>query len=349
MSDSDAPEDDSGFFFNTVAIIGIGLIGSSMAQALRANGFEGPIAIADRNGDALREATDLELGTSYHTSAARAVVGADMVILCVPVGAMGATARAIAPTLGKDAIVTDTGSVKAAVARAVGAALPDKSRFVPGHPIAGSEQSGPSAGWATLFRHRWSVLTPTDETDPEAVDRVAAMWRAMGAEVEVMDIDRHDLVLAITSHVPHLIAYNIVRTAYDMESVTELDVIKFSAGGFRDFTRLAASDPTMWRDVFLNNKAAVIETLGRFMEDLAMLQRAIRWSDGDQLFDMFQRTRNIRVSIIEAGQDTAAPDFGRPRSAAEERAAERRAAEERAAQPDHDPYALDDDVHNDGD
>ncbi|WP_226578530.1 prephenate/arogenate dehydrogenase family protein [Acuticoccus sediminis] len=313
MPDSDSPDEETGFFFHHVAIIGIGLIGSSVALALRANGFEGPISIADRNGEALREATELGLGTSYHTSAAKAVSGADMVFLCVPVGAMGATARAIAPALSKTAIVTDTGSVKGSVARAVSAAIPDKSRFVPGHPIAGSEQSGPRAGWATLFRHRWCILTPTEHTDPAATDVVAAMWRAMGANVEIMDIEHHDLVLSITSHLPHLIAYNIVRTAYDMETVTEQDVIKFSAGGFRDFTRIAASDPTMWRDVFLNNKTAVIETLGRFMEDLAMLQRAIRWGDGEQLFDTFQRTRNIRLSIIEAGQETAAPDFGRPR------------------------------------
>ena len=319
MPDSDGVPAEPGFFFESVAIIGIGLIGSSVSHALRANGFEGPIAIADRNGDALREAEHLGLGTSYHTSAAKAVSGVDMVILCVPVGAMGATARAIAPALARHAIVTDTGSVKASVAKAVCAAIPDRSRFVPGHPIAGSEQSGPSAGWATLFRHRWCILTPDAGTDEKAVETVAAMWQAMGAEIEIMDVERHDLVLAITSHLPHLIAYNIVRTANDMEAVTEADVIKFSAGGFRDFTRIAASDPTMWRDVFLNNKAAVLETLGRFSEDLAMLQRAIRWGEGDQLYDLFQRTRTIRMSIVEAGQDTAAPDFGRPRDHARDK------------------------------
>ncbi|ORE93120.1 cyclohexadienyl dehydrogenase [Stappia sp. 22II-S9-Z10] len=315
MPDSEFASEDAGFFFDSVAIIGIGLIGSSLAQALRANGFTGPIAIADRNGDALRDAEAMGLGNSYHVSAAKAVTGADMVILCVPVGAMGATARAIAPALAKHAVITDVGSVKGAVARAVSAAIPDRTRFVPGHPIAGSEQSGPKAGWATLFQHRWSIITPTDHSAEDAIEKVAAMWRAMGAEVEFMDIERHDLVLAITSHVPHLIAYNIVRTASDMESVAESEVIKFSAGGFRDSTRLAASDPTMWRDIFLNNKTAVIETLGRFMEDLAMLQRAIRWGDGEQLFDLFQRTRNIRMAIVEAGQETAAPDFGRPREA----------------------------------
>lgn len=309
----DEPPDASGFRFERIAIIGIGLIGASIALALRANGFAGRIAVADRSGDALRLAEELGLGTSYHVSAAKAVAGADMVILAVPVGAMGATARAMAPTLAKDAIVTDVGSVKGAVAKAVTAVLPGKSRFVPGHPIAGSEQSGPQAGYATLFRRRWCILTPTADTDPDATEAVAAMWRALGSDIEIMEIDRHDLVLAITSHLPHLIAYNIVRTAYDMEAVTEAEVIKFSAGGFRDFTRLAASDPTMWRDVFLNNKPAVIETLGRFSEDLAILQRAIRWGDGDQLFEIFERTRAIRMSIVDAGQDTAAPDFGRPR------------------------------------
>ncbi|UOM36074.1 prephenate/arogenate dehydrogenase family protein [Acuticoccus sp. I52.16.1] len=342
MADGEQGDAESGFFFNSVAILGIGLIGSSIALALRDNGFEGPISIADRNGESLREAGELGLGNSYHTSAAKAVQGADVVFLCVPVGAMGATARAIAPTLGANAIVTDTGSVKASVARAVCAAIPNKTRFVPGHPIAGSEQSGPRAGWATLFRNRWSILTPGPETDAGAIDVVAAMWRKMGAYVELMEAEHHDLVLAITSHVPHLIAYNIVRTAYDMEAVTESDVIKFSAGGFRDFTRLAASDPTMWRDVFLNNKPAVIETLGRFMEDLAMLQRAIRWSDGEQLFDMFQRTRNIRMSIVEAGQDTAAPDFGRPRTAADRPGAH-------PHEPPQDTLPHVDDVHYDDD
>jgi cyclohexadieny/prephenate dehydrogenase len=299
------------FRFERVAIIGVGLIGSSLSHALRANGFSGPIAIGDRNGEALRVAAELGLGTSFHVSAAKAVAGADMVLLCIPVGAMGSTARAIAPMLSPGAIVTDVGSVKGAVAQAVVPVL--GRRFVPGHPIAGTEQSGPRAGFATLFQRRWCVLTPNRETDPAAVETVAAMWRKFGSDVEIMDIDRHDLVLAITSHVPHLIAYNLVRTAYDMEAVTEQEVIKFSAGGFRDSTRLAASDPTMWRDVFLNNKVAVLETLGRFCEDLAILQRAIRWGEGDQLFDVFHRTRAIRMGIIDAGQDTPAPDFGRPR------------------------------------
>lgn len=300
------------FPFRRVAIIGIGLIGSSIALALRAAGYAGHIAAADRSGEALREAEELKLATSYHTSVAKAVTGADLVVLCVPVGAMQEVGRSMAPVLDRNAIVTDVGSVKGAVVGALLPVLPHPSRFVAGHPIAGSEQSGPRAGFATLFQHRWTILTPTDETDPDVTDTVAAMWEALGSDVEVMDVTRHDLVLAITSHLPHLIAYNIVRTASDMEEVTEAEVIKFSAGGFRDFTRIAASDPTMWRDVFLNNREAVLETLGRFSEDLAMLQRAIRWRDGEQLYDLFVRTRAIRMGIVEAGQDTSAPNFGRP-------------------------------------
>ena len=298
--------------FGKIAIVGIGLIGASIALALREAGFTGPIAIGDRSGEALKAAEELALGTSYHTSAARAVAGADLVVLCVPVGAMEDIGRAIAPTLAQNAIVTDVGSVKGAVIEALSRTLPAHARLVAGHPIAGSEQSGPRAGFATLFRRRWAVLTPTEDADEAAIEAVSAMWRALGSEVEIMDPMRHDLVLAITSHLPHLIAYNIVRTAYDMEEVTEAEVIKFSAGGFRDFTRIAASDPTMWRDVFLNNREAVLETLGRFSEDLAMLQRAIRWRDGASLFELFERTRAIRMGIIDAGQDTAAPNFGRP-------------------------------------
>ena len=302
------------FAFERVAIIGIGLIGSSIARALRACGFAGTIAIADRDADTIGEAAALGLGTPCTT--AEAVADADLVILCVPVGAMSAIGEAIAPHLKERAIVTDVGSVKAAVIEALRAALPDHARLVAGHPIAGTEKSGPAAGFASLFKQRWSILTPTETTDPEALETVAAMWRAFGSEVELMDPARHDLVLAITSHLPHLIAYNIVRTAYDMEAVTEAEVIKFSAGGFRDFTRLAASDPTMWRDVFLNNREAVLETMGRFSEDLAMLQRAIRWRQGDELFDLFERTKAIRMGIIDAGQDTAAADFGRPHDGA---------------------------------
>ncbi len=300
------------FRFQRVAIVGIGLIGASIALALRDCGFDGEIAVADRDGNALKEAEDLGLGSSYHEDAAVAVADADVVILSVPVGAMEAVGRVIGPALKEGAIVTDTGSVKGAVIDAMVATLPASARFVAGHPIAGSENSGPSAGFPSLFNHRWCIVTPTGATDAEATEIVADMWRAFGAEIEIMEVTRHDLVLALTSHLPHLIAYNIVRTASDMEEVTEAEVIKFSAGGFRDFTRLAASDPTMWRDVFLNNREAVLEALGRFSEDLAMLQRAIRWGDGEQLFDTFTRTRAIRRSIVGAGQDTAAPNFGRP-------------------------------------
>jgi len=300
------------FGFARVAIVGIGLIGSSIALALREGGFAGPIAVADRSEEALAAARERDLGTAYTTRAEAAVDGADMVILCVPVGAMEAVGRAIAPALAPGAMVTDTGSVKSAVIAALSASLPETARFVAGHPIAGSEHSGPRAGYASLFRRRWAILTPTGATDADALGIVAGMWRRFGSEIEVMDPERHDLVLAITSHLPHLIAYNIVRTASDMEQVTEAEVIKFSAGGFRDFTRLAASDPTMWRDVFLHNREAVLETLGRFSEDLAALQRAIRWADGDELFEVFTRTRAIRMGIVDAGQDTAAPNFGRP-------------------------------------
>lgn len=303
------------FAFERVAIVGIGLIGSSIAMALRAHGFDGPIAIADRNGEALRLAAELGLGTNYYASAGKAAADADLVILAVPVGAMEATGRAIAPVLNARTIVTDTGSVKRAVVEALRATLPPGVRLVPGHPIAGSERSGPTAGFATLFERRWCILTPTEDADAEAVETVAAMWRAFGSNLEIMGIDQHDVVLATTSHLPHLISYNMVRTAYDMEALTESDVIKYSAGGFRDFTRLAASDPTMWRDVFLNNREAVLEALARFSEDLAILQRAIRWGDGDLLYDIFERTRAVRVGIVGAGQDTAAPNFGRPEEA----------------------------------
>ncbi|MEO1106068.1 MAG: prephenate/arogenate dehydrogenase family protein, partial [Pseudomonadota bacterium] len=262
--------------------------------------------------DALAVATELGLGDTYAPSAAEAVAGADMVVSCVPVGAVEEIGRAIAPALKPGAIVTDVGSVKGAVIDAFRRTLPGSARFVPGHPIAGSERSGPHAGFASLFRGRWAILTPTPRTDPDALAVVSAMWHSFGSNVELMEVSRHDLVLAITSHLPHLIAYNLVRTASDMETVTEAEVIKFSAGGFRDFTRLAASDPTMWRDVFLNNREAVLDALGRFSEDLALLQRAIRWSEGDQLFDVFERTREIRMEIVDAGQDTAVPNFGRP-------------------------------------
>ena len=240
-----------------------------------------------------------------------AVKDADCVILCVPVGACAAVAAAMAPGLKKGAIISDVGSVKSAVITAMQPHLPADIHFIPAHPIAGTEHSGPDAGFATLFKNRWLILTPVEQSETDATEKLASFWRALGSNVEVMDAAHHDLVLAVTSHLPHLIAYNIVGTAADLETVTQSEVIKFSASGFRDFTRIAASDPTMWRDVFLNNRDAVLEMLGRFNEDLAALQRAIRWGDGEALFNLFTRTRAIRRSIIEQGQDTAAPDFGR--------------------------------------
>jgi cyclohexadieny/prephenate dehydrogenase len=239
------------------------------------------------------------------------VAGADLVIMCIPVGACGETAREIAPHLAKGAVISDVGSVKGSVARDVAPHLPDHVHFIPAHPVAGTEHSGPDAGFAELFINRWCILTPPEGTVADATEKLRAFWAGLGARVEIMTPDHHDLVLAITSHVPHLIAYNIVGTAADLETVTQSEVIKYSASGFRDFTRIAASDPTMWRDIFLNNREAVLEMLGRFNEDLAALQRAVRWGDGDALFNLFTRTRAIRRSIIEAGQDTPAPNFGR--------------------------------------
>ncbi|MEZ5840383.1 MAG: prephenate/arogenate dehydrogenase family protein [Hyphomicrobiales bacterium] len=294
-----------------LALIGIGLIGSSIARAARAHGLAGHIAISTRSEATLRRAEELGLGDSYALDAADAARDADLVIVSVPVGSSGAVAEAIGPVLKAGAIVSDVGSVKASVVRQMQPHLPSHVNFIPAHPVAGTEHSGPDAGFAELFENRWCILTPVGDADPQAVDVLARFWRGMGANVESMTPEHHDLVLAVTSHVPHLIAYNIVGTAADLETVTESEVMKFSAGGFRDFTRIAASDPTMWRDVFLHNKEAVIEILGRFTEDLIALQRAIRWEQGDILFDLFTRTRAIRRGIIEVGQETAAPDFGR--------------------------------------
>jgi cyclohexadieny/prephenate dehydrogenase len=252
-------------------------------------------------------------------TAAAAVEGADLVVICVPVCASGTVAQEIGPHLAQGAIVTDVGSVKGGVIRDVEPYLPQGVAFVAGHPIAGTEHSGPDAGFAELFEGRWCVLTPSAKSTDNAVARLTAFWKALGSAVETMPPEHHDLVLAITSHVPHLIAYNIVATAADLEQVTRGEVIKFSAGGFRDFTRIAASDPIMWRDVFLTNKKAVLEVLGRFSEDLAALQRAIRWDEGDRLVDLFTRARGIRRGIIAAGQDTAAPDFGRPHGAQDDK------------------------------
>ncbi len=297
--------------FTKVALIGVGLIGSSLAHAMRRGGLAAHISGHARSAETRARAAELGFCDTIHAEAADAARGADLVILCTPVGVLQEAAAAIAPALKAGAIVSDVGSVKTAVIRDVGPHIPEGVHFIPGHPIAGTEHSGPDAGFAELFDGRWCILTPVAGTDEQAISLLSEFWRGCGSRVEVMDSKHHDLVLAITSHLPHLIAYNIVGTAADLEEVTQGEVIKFSAGGFRDFTRIAASDPVMWRDVFLNNREAVLEVLGRFSEDLSALQRAIRWGDGEMLFDLFTRTRAIRRSIIAAGQDTAAPNFGR--------------------------------------
>jgi cyclohexadieny/prephenate dehydrogenase len=298
--------------FRRLAVIGVGLIGSSAVRAAREFGMAESIAVYDAAPAAQARLKALGIADAVADSAAAAVAGADGVIVAVPPGACGAVAREIAPALQAGAIVSDVSSVKAAVVAAMGRELPDGVHFVPAHPVAGTEESGPDAGFATLFAGRWCILTPPPGTDADAVERMAAFWRGVGSNVEIMTPEHHDLVLAITSHVPHLIAYNIVGTAADLEQVTQSEVIKFSAGGFRDFTRIAASDPTMWRDVFLLNRDAVLEMLGRFVEDLTALQRSIRWGDGDALFQLFTRTRAIRRGVIAEGQDAPAADFGRP-------------------------------------
>lgn len=307
----------TGPLFQRVALIGIGLIGSSISHALRRrNGTVGSIVGSARTVATRATALQLGLVESAYEDPAEAVMGADLVILCVPVGAYGAIAQRIAPHLAPGAILTDVGSVKAAVVRDVAPHVPEGVHFIPGHPIAGTEHSGPEAGFAELFDNRWCILTPPDGADSDAVARLQRLWETIGSNVEIMTAEHHDLVLAITSHVPHLIAYNIVNTAAHLERVTDSEVIKFSAGGFRDFTRIASSDPTMWRDVFLNNKEAVLEMLGRFTEDLTALQRAIRYGEGDTLFELFSAARTIRRGIIQAGQDTPAPDFGRQQAKA---------------------------------
>ncbi|HSC18138.1 MAG TPA: prephenate/arogenate dehydrogenase family protein [Rhizomicrobium sp.] len=299
--------------FGKVALLGIGLIGSSMAHAMRRADLAAHIAGYARSPETLEAANRIGFADTLHDAPEAAARDADFIVLATPIGAFGELSRQIAPHLKPGAIVSDVGSVKTAVIRDVTPHIPKRVHFVPAHPIAGTEQSGPEAGFAELFDGRWCVLTPPDGTDAQAIETVRTFWRRCGSEVEVMDAKHHDIVLGITSHIPHLIAYNIVGTAADLEEVTQSEVIKFSAGGFRDFTRIAASDPTMWRDVFLNNREAVLEVLGRFNEDLAALQRAIRWGDGETLFNLFTRTRAIRRSIIEAGQDTPAPNFGRAR------------------------------------
>jgi cyclohexadieny/prephenate dehydrogenase len=297
--------------FEQLAIVGVGLIGSSIARAARRRTAARRIFLADHSVGVRERAKALGLGDVVTDDLGRVVTDADCVILAVPVGAYEAVGRAIAPALSPGAIVSDVGSVKSAVISTLEAVLPGHARLVPAHPVAGTEQSGPDAGFASLFINRWCILTPPEGADAQAVTKVKAFWEALGSHVEIMGAAHHDLVLAITSHVPHLIAYNIVGTAADLEEVTRSEVIKFSAGGFRDFTRIAASDPTMWRDVFLHNKDAVLEMLGRFNEDLTALQRMIRRSDGDGLFALFARTRSIRLGIVAEGQETAAPDFGR--------------------------------------
>lgn len=296
--------------FARVTIIGLGLIGSSVARAIKA---EMPGArVIGHDADATVRARVVELGLCDDVTdqAGSAVIDADLVLLCVPVGAMGEVAASFADDLPTDAIVSDVGSSKQSVADALAKALPGAT-IIPAHPVAGTENSGPDAGFATLFKGRWCILTPPEGAPEMAVAQLSSFWQRLGADVEIMDARHHDLVLAITSHLPHLIAYTIVGTASDLEGVTQSEVIKYSAGGFRDFTRIAASDPVMWRDVFLNNKDAVLEMLQRFSEDLTALQRAIRYDKGDDLEELFTRTRNIRRSIIEQGQDDAAPDFGR--------------------------------------
>jgi cyclohexadieny/prephenate dehydrogenase len=301
--------------FERLALIGVGLIGSSIARAARAEGAVRSIVATARSQATRERVRELKIADQVVETNAEAAKGADCIIVCVPVGASGAVAAEIAAVIAPGAIVSDVGSVKGAVLRDMAPHIPAHAHLVPAHPVAGTEYSGPDAGFAELFENRWCILTPPAGADEKAVAKLKAFWQRLGANVEMMDATHHDLVLAITSHLPHLIAYNIVGTAADLEAGTRSEVIKFSAGGFRDFTRIAASDPTMWRDVFLNNKEAVLEMLGRFNEDLAALTRAIRTGDGDTLFDSFTRTRAIRRSIIEVGQETAEPDFGRRHSA----------------------------------
>jgi len=297
--------------FDKIAIIGLGLIGSSIAHAARRGGLAKEISGHDASPDVLDRAGKIGFCDTLHADIGDCVEDAQLVILCAPVGAYKTIAEQIAPNLAKGAILSDVGSVKGAVIRDVGPFVPQDVHFIPAHPIAGTEYSGPDAGFASLFDGRWAILTPVPRTDKSAVEKLKAFWQGLGSQVDVMDWSHHDLVLAITSHLPHLIAYNIVGTAHDLEKVTEGEVIKYSASGFRDFTRIAASDPTMWRDVFLNNRDAVLEVLGRFNEDLAVLQRAVRNGDGQFLFDFFTRNRAVRKAIIEQGQDTAEPNFGR--------------------------------------
>ncbi|RTL86542.1 MAG: prephenate/arogenate dehydrogenase family protein [Hyphomicrobiales bacterium] len=300
--------------FSRVALVGAGLIGSSIARAARDYGAAREVAIVDASASVMARVRELGIADEASGDVSRALEGADLVVICTPVGACAAVAATLAPHLAPGAILSDVGSVKSAVVAQVAPHVPPGVQFIPAHPLAGTEFSGPDAGFASLFQNRWCILTPPDGADARAVSRLADFWTRIGARVETMSAEHHDKVLALTSHLPHLIAYNIVGTADDFGEQTRSEVIKFSASGFRDFTRIAASDPIMWRDIFLNNREAVLEMLGRFNEDLSALQRMIRRGDGDGLFAFFTRTRAIRRSIIEQGQDTAAPDFGRPKS-----------------------------------
>lgn len=301
--------------YDRVSLIGLGLIASSLAHGMRDEGLAGEIVGTSRSAETRKIATEMQLCDRITETAADAVKGADLVILCVPIGAMEAVTKEIAPHLKPGATVSDVGSTKRAVIEAVAAHLPEHVTFIPAHPLAGTEQSGPRSGFAALFHNRWCLITPGAEVPAADKDKLVRYWQALGSFVEEMDPDHHDRVLAVTSHAPHLIAYTMVGVADDLGRITDSEVVKYSAAGFRDFTRIAASDPTMWRDVFLTNKDATLEILGRFTEELFALQRAIRTGDGDHLFDYFTRTRAIRRGIIEAGQDTEAPDFGRGGSA----------------------------------
>ncbi len=299
-----------------LAVIGCGLIGSSVILAARAAGVVGHVTVTDASPAVRERVAHLGFADAVVSDASLAVVDADLIIFATPPLAIGPAAASCVHAIKPGATVTDVGSVKVAIAEAFAAVIPQSIHAIPGHPIAGAEQSGPDAGFSKIFEGRWTILTPSERQDPDYLQAVVTLtrfWEALGSQVEVMDEKHHDLVLAVTSHLPHLIAYNIVGTAADLEEVTRSEVIKFSAGGFRDFTRIAASDPIMWRDVFLANRDAVLEVLGRFTEDLQALSRAIRWGEGDKLEDLFTRTREIRRGVIEAGQETPEPDFGRHR------------------------------------
>lgn len=297
--------------YNQITIIGLGLIGSSMARGIKELALTNKLIGFDNNGDYHSAIQSLKLVDHLADTIEQSVENSDLIILATPVGTYAEIGDKIASCLKKGSTLTDVGSVKSSVLKTLSKYIPDHIHLIPAHPVAGTEQSGPAAGFSKLFHDRWAIITPPQGANEEAIGTLKQFWKKLGSNVEIMDPDHHDQVLAITSHIPHLIAYNIVGTARDLETVTKSEVIKFSAGGFRDFTRIAASNPTMWRDVFLNNKDAVLEMLGRFSEDLTALQRAIRWGDGDALYDMFEKTRRIRKQIIDAGQDEDVADFGR--------------------------------------